>query len=203
MEDDYHYPYKLEKQISFLKQNKDIGILGSNHFAVQLNDGMRHEIHIYKETHNQIISRYFFDIAMCGPMFLARRDIFDLTDFGNEDMWCYHIINNIKNKYKLHNFQEHLSCYYRYPTSNSVTVLDKFNDYLINTLDKNLKLMNIYDISGKDFFYGLRLISPTLKTIETLDILKNKNLINKLMPIDEFSEEIDYRKSYIKHYFKL
>lgn len=200
MEDDYHYPYKLHRQINFLEQNREFGIVGSNHYAVCLNEGMRHEVHFYMEKHNQIISRYFFDIAMCGPMFLIRREVFDFTDFGNEDMWCYYIVNNSKSRFKLYNIQEHLSCYYRYKTSNSVFVGKKFDDYIINNIKKNLEMMNIFDISAEDLFYGIRLVNANLETINMLNKIKDKNLSYKIMPEEEFSNEINGRLAYIKHH---
>jgi hypothetical protein len=203
MEDDFHYPHKLRFQIKFLEERKDFGIVGSNHYAVQLNDGMRHEQHTYKENHNEIISRYFFDIAMCGPMFLIRREVFKLTDFGDEDMWCFHLVNSSKQKFKLYNIQDNLSCYYRYKTSNSVFCHTKFDDYIINNTKKNLEILGIQDVSARDLFYGIRLVSPSIETIKILKMIEEKNISSKVMPIEEFSAEINHKIQYIKNHIGL
>ncbi|MFZ3122457.1 MAG: glycosyltransferase [Thermodesulfovibrionales bacterium] len=119
--DDYCAPYRFEKQLSFLENNPDVSVVGSNMYLVDENNNMIGE-RKYPELHEKIKRSFLFTMAVANPSIMVRRNdmshvgFFDDKLFKAEDfdLWLRFLV---KDK-KMHNLQDKLVFYRTHPNDN-------------------------------------------------------------------------------------
>ncbi len=78
--DDISHPQRFQKQVEFLDKNPEIGVLGSNVYAIGENSKTRYKIN-YPENHSLIKWSLLFSNPMCHPSVSIRKSI--INKFGN------------------------------------------------------------------------------------------------------------------------
>lgn len=115
--DDYCDATRFEKQLSFLKNNPDISVVGSNLFLVNSADriiGQRK----YPELHDGIKKYFLQTMSIANPSVLTRKKDLDVIGFFNPqfpkaedlELWLRFLVQNRK----MYNIQENL-VYFRIP----------------------------------------------------------------------------------------
>lgn len=115
--DDYCDKTRLEKQLSFLKNNSDISAVGSNLFLVDSDDriiGQRK----YPELHDGIKKYFLQTMSIANPSVMTRRKDIDVIGLFNPmfpksedlELWLRFLVQNKK----MYNIQENL-VYFRIP----------------------------------------------------------------------------------------
>lgn len=113
--DDYCAPDRFEKQLSFLEDNPDVSVVGSNMYLIDENDNIIGE-RKYPELHEDIKRRFLLTMAVANPsVILRRRDIAEVGLFEDKfykaedfELWLRFLANNKR----MYNLQENL-VYYR------------------------------------------------------------------------------------------
>jgi len=119
--DDYCAPDRLEKQLSFLENNPDISVVGSNMYLVDKDNVIIGE-RIYPELHKDIKNYFLVTMAVANPSIMVRRsDMSQVGFFDNKlfkaedfDLWLRFLV---KDK-KMHNLQDKLVFYRTHPNDN-------------------------------------------------------------------------------------
>lgn len=114
--DDYCAPDRFEKQLSFLANNPDISVVGSNMYLIDEDDNIIGE-RKYHELHEKIKRGFLLTMAVANPSVICRKKdidevgLFDDRLYKSEDfeLWLRFLANNKR----MHNLQESL-VYYRY-----------------------------------------------------------------------------------------
>ena len=115
--DDYCAPDRFEKQLSFLENNPDVSVVGSNMYLLDDSGKVTGE-RKYPEMHNEIKKSFLLTMAVANPSVMFRKKdideagLFDDRLYKSEDfeLWLRFLAYNKK----MHNLQENL-IYYRMP----------------------------------------------------------------------------------------
>ena len=167
--DDVSDEYRIEKQVNYFKNNKEIGVLGTWYSVINNNDE-KYEYH-YSNDHKILFEMLFEGNPLCHSSVMIKKDI--LKEFGGYnpkykvsqdlDLWF-----RISKKYSLNILQENLV--ERHLNENSISMSSKRWMQLLNSLfirfnyvsNSQKTSVSIYKIF-KTFFKGTILnISPFL-----------------------------------------
>lgn len=139
--DDRCPPERLKKQIEFLEQNKDIGVLGGNMISFKENGEIQY--HPFPEKHDAIRARLIFRNPMAHPTVMLRKAIIQKHNIRYND--SYYAAEDFKLwqqliKYtKFHNLQETL-LYYRIHAGNvSILKQNAQNKTKIKIISENFQ----------------------------------------------------------------
>lgn len=113
--DDYCAPDRFEKQLSFLEDNYDVSVAGSNLYLIDEDDNITGE-RKYPEFHDKIKRSFLLTMAVANPSVIFRKKdidevgLFDDRLYKAEDfeLWLRFLANNKI----MHNLQKNL-VYYR------------------------------------------------------------------------------------------
>lgn len=119
--DDYCSQDRFGKQLSFLKSNPEISMVGSNMYLVDVDNRVIGE-RKYPELHDEIKKAFLLTMAVANPSVICRkRDIDEVGFFDNRlykaedfELWLRFLAHNKK----MHNLQEYL-VYYRMPAGHN------------------------------------------------------------------------------------
>jgi len=119
--DDYCAPDRFEKQLSFLGDNLDVSVVGSNMYLIDEGGNITGERR-YPEMHDGIKKSFLLTMAVANPSIIGRRKdidevgLFDEMLYKSEDfdLWLRFLAHNKK----MHNLQEFL-VYYRMPAGHN------------------------------------------------------------------------------------
>lgn len=175
--DDVMINHRIEKQIQFLEENKDIGVCGSN--AIEIDEyGREFSIVIMPEYDKIIKKQMSFINSIIHPSVLIRKQLFTHFSYNNlypnpEDYELWTHFSKITN---FHNYQEPL-IKKRYHVEQITSKIDKVFTY------RFVKLSIRHAISKKDYFSILRLYKSFFKLLlpkQITVILKKKHYRRKL-----------------------
>jgi glycosyltransferase involved in cell wall biosynthesis len=115
--DDYCSPDRFEKQLSFLGDNPDVSVVGSNMYLIDDSGNITGERR-YPEMHDEIKKSFLLTMAVANPSVMFRKkDIDEVGLFDDSlhksedfDLWLRFLAHNKK----MYNLQENL-IYYRMP----------------------------------------------------------------------------------------
>ncbi len=166
--DDFWEKEKLEKQISFMKNNPDYGIIGCNHLNIYQNNKNKRYIRL-PETSEMISKKLFRRNPFAHSCILARTDLIKSIGGYNEsikygqdyDLWlrCFP-------KTKFYNLQEFL-CQRTVERGISVK---KQNAQMWQSIKTRAKYIHKYNYSWKNYLY---LLEPLL-------VILTPNFIKKI-----------------------
>jgi len=119
--DDYCAPDRFEKQLSFLENNPDVSVVGSNMYLIDGSDNITGE-RKYPEMHEKIERSFLLTMAVANPSVIFRKKdidevgLFDDRLYKAEDfeLWLRFLVHNKR----MHNLQENL-IYYRMPSEHN------------------------------------------------------------------------------------
>lgn len=119
--DDYCAPDRFEKQLSFLEDNPDVSVVGSNMYLIDKNNVIIGE-RIYPELHKDIKNYFLVTMAVANPSIMVRRNDMSQVGFFDDklfkaedfDLWLRFLV---KDK-KMHNLQDELVFYRTHPNDN-------------------------------------------------------------------------------------
>lgn len=134
--DDISYPERFETQYSFMEENPDCGVCGSN--IVIIGDNKFH-ISNYRETHNEIrYSMLFKGCHICHPTVFIRKKVLDENSlkYNEEDIHAedYGLWLNLMEKTRLHNLKDILVTYRIHDKNISVIYKDLQDKTLIRLM---------------------------------------------------------------------
>jgi len=144
--DDYIFPHKTEKQINFLRHNREYSIIGSN---VIINDNKREIFSIRKNSHDEIIRSIFYYNPFCHSSIIFKKKDFLQTDMYNENISFgedHRLVSKLLTIGKGYNVQEYLVKKYEIfgesisrKTKKSKLIYCLFTNriYIFNVLKKN------------------------------------------------------------------
>lgn len=141
--DDYCAPDRFEKQLSFLENNPDISVVGSNIYLVDKSNTIIGE-RIYPERHIDIKNYFLVTMAVANPSIIVRRSDMSQVGFFDDklfkaedfDLWLRFLV---KNK-KMHNLQGKLVFYRTHPNDNKKRGHIHYKNYF-DALNKHGKLI--------------------------------------------------------------
>ena len=110
--DDISHPERIQKQVEFMESNPEIGICGSWFEAF---GEVENAIVKYKETHDEIMTRMFYQCHFCHPSIIIRGEIFNELKMHFDENYShaedYEFYLRAAKKWKFHNLQEVLLKY--------------------------------------------------------------------------------------------
>ena len=109
--DDIALPERLEKQITFLRNNKNIGVCGS--WFTSFGKNVRNKTIKHPENHNQIKVNFLINCTIGNSTTFFRKDILGNNRFDKEYVPCedYHLWSRLITLTHFHNIQETLVKY--------------------------------------------------------------------------------------------
>lgn len=119
--DDYCAPERFEKQLSFLEDNPDVSVVGSNMHLIDKNNVIIGE-RIYPKLHKDIKNYFLVTMAVANPSIMVRRSDMNQIGFFDDklfkaedfDLWLRFLV---KDK-KMHNLQDKLVFYRTHSNDN-------------------------------------------------------------------------------------
>ena len=110
--DDISAPTRIEKQVAFMEQNEGVGICGSWFTAF---GDVAESICKYKEHHNEILFKMFYQCHFCHPSLIIRKKVFEdlVIPFDKQFIHAedYELYFRLSTKWKFHNLQDSLIKY--------------------------------------------------------------------------------------------
>ncbi len=110
--DDISHPERIQKQVEFMESNPDIGICGS---WFETFGEVENSIIKYKETHDEIMTKMFYQCHFCHPSIIIRSELFEDSEMSFDENYPhaedYDFYLNVSKKWKFHNLQEVLLKY--------------------------------------------------------------------------------------------
>ncbi|MBK8783850.1 MAG: glycosyltransferase [Anaerolineales bacterium] len=161
--DDAWMPEKLEKQVEFLEQNLNVGVVFSREITINENSNRVYQT-VYSKVFDLALQNrskadwarffFFFGNCLCAPSSLIRRDVFDeiglfderLAGLQDFDLWV-----KICLKHDVHLMEDRLTLY---------RVHDNYSNLSADTSENNIRnifeykqiLNNYLQIKDVDFF---------------------------------------------------
>ncbi len=124
--DDIALPNRLEKQIGFLEENPEVGILGSSVISIDEHNVEKEEIR-FPTTHNIICWKMLYTSGFCHPATVIRKEVFSaLNGYAQEALYVedYDFFIRSAKVTRLQNLEDILFLYRWHPTSVSATFRD-------------------------------------------------------------------------------
>ena len=110
--DDVSAPTRMEKQVAFMEKNEDVGLCGS--WFTSFGD-VQESVCKYKEQHDEILFKMFYQCHFCHPSLIIRKKVFDDLEIPFEKQFIhaedYELYFRLSTKWKFHNLQESLVKY--------------------------------------------------------------------------------------------
>ena len=183
--DDYYSKNRLQLQLDYMKQEKDISVVGSNMILVNEDDliiGHR----LYPEYHQDIKKQFLYKMAIANPSILVRKDALDDVGFFNEnftkaediELW----LRFLASKKKIHNLQEHLVFYRSKFDDNEKRGRVHYRNYYKALMEHSYNIWPFYKrIFPLIFFFIISLMPNRL-----LSILLNLKIVRSWKNISRF-----------------
>ncbi len=147
--DDLAHKERLEKQVAYLEENKDVGVLGTwqHHF------GRNDWIHCPARKYDKCRAILLFDCNMCHSTVMMRRELF--SDIGykydkNSSIEDFKLWTELMRITKIENIPEVLGEYYEGDNNISNEKMDIINDEYSNIVAQSLKSVFDIDIDRND-----------------------------------------------------
>lgn len=125
--DDISFPTRIEKQVNFLNENVDYGIVSAMFFTFKNLDGKKN-LYINPSTNEELRAFLLFKSGICHPAVMMRRSLFTELSFRFEDEYLhvedYALWSKVMYKTKLANLNEPL-LYYRVHESQISTIYEE------------------------------------------------------------------------------
>lgn len=181
--DDYCDVSRFEKQISFLENNPEISVVGSNMYLVDEKDNIVGE-RKYPELHEDIRRYFLLVMAVANPTIMTRmKDLKKIGLFDDHfskaedfELWLRFLVGNKK----MHNLRDHLVYYRVLTNSNEKRGRIHYKNFYIARKRYNRQIWPFHlSFLSLSFFYIISHVPNTL-----LDILLNLNLVNKMKSIE-------------------
>jgi len=196
--DDISLPTRIEKQVAFMEQNEGVGICGSWFTAF---GDVAESICKYKEQHDEILFKMFYQCHFCHPSLIIRKKVFDNLKVPFDKRYIhaedYEFHFRLSTKWKFHNLQESLIKYRIHGSS----VSRQYNDVqLRNSLEIRKMFFSLLaiDCSQEELkaFEALnhqdyKVISITSKNVQTLlESMLKENHQKKVFDISFLEKEV-------------
>lgn len=180
--DDYCDATRFEKQISFLENNPDISLVGSNMFLVDENNNIVGE-RKYPEEHKDIKRYFLLTMAVANPSIMVRRkDLYEVGLFDNRltkaedfELWMRFLVN----QKKMHNLPDHLVNYRVISNNNEKRGRLHYQNYYAARKRYNKRIWPFYFSSASLLFAFFISHIPNV----FLDVLLNLGVTEKLKSI--------------------
>ncbi len=180
--DDYCDLKRFEKQISFLSDNSEVSVVGSNMILIDENDKVVGE-RKYPEMHHSIKSQFLLTMGIANPTVMLRKNDFDdvgLFDSGlykaeDFELWLRFLARNKK----MHNLQENL-VYYRVPATHNER---RGSTHWKNNYNARKRYSKLIWPFHQRIFSMLVFSAISHIPENSLDSLKNIRLVNRLKNI--------------------
>ena len=180
--DDYCAPDRFEKQLSFLANNPDISVVGSNMYLIDESGNITGE-RKYPELHEDIKRRFLLTMAIANPsVILRRKDIAEAGLFENKfykaedfELWLRFLAYNKK----MYNLQENLVYYRTQDNSNKKRGTLHFKNVYISRKRYSKRIWPLHIRFASLLLFFLVSHIPNV----FLDYLLNLRIVNKLRDI--------------------
>ncbi|MGH2667330.1 glycosyltransferase family 2 protein [Flavobacterium sp.] len=143
--DDIALPTRFEKQITFLKNNPDVGVCGTwmTYFG-----GKKNKVISHAETHDAIKVSFLYSCAIGNSTVMLRKENLGSLRFENEyvPVEDYDLWSRLLTKTKFHNIQESLINYRLHPNNISKTKIENVN--------RSVKKVKINQLKGFEIENG-------------------------------------------------
>jgi glycosyltransferase involved in cell wall biosynthesis len=110
--DDLSAPTRIEKQLTFMEENHEVGLCGSWFTAFGEID---ENICKYKKQHDEILFKMFYQCHFCHPSLIIRKKVFENLEIPFDKKFIhaedYELYFRLSTKWKFHNLQESLVMY--------------------------------------------------------------------------------------------
>jgi glycosyltransferase involved in cell wall biosynthesis len=110
--DDISAPTRIEKQVIFMEKNPEIGLCGS--WFTSFGE-VAESICKYKEQHDEILFKMFYQCHFCHPSLIIRKKVFEDLEIPFDKKFIhaedYELYFRLATKWKFHNLQESLVKY--------------------------------------------------------------------------------------------
>jgi len=132
--DDYCAPDRFEKQLSFLEDNPDVNVVGSNMYLINKDNVIIGE-RIYPKLHKDIKNYFLVTMGVANPSIMVRRSDMSQVGFFDDklfkaedfDLWLRFLV---KDK-KMHNLQDKLVFYRTHPNDNKKRGRIHYKNYFV------------------------------------------------------------------------
>lgn len=192
--DDLMQPDRITKQVSFLRENQEYAMVGTNHILIDEKGNMFQHVP-YPETNEEIrVFKYFLN-PISHPTTMFRASIFKEFQYDNEYLHCedYSLWFKIAEKYKIINLSDYDTLYrvhknnlssknYKQQEENTFSlILDELEKLGLELSKEEIKIHGaIFTKKGKQYFNSPEKIVSLKKWIyKILKVLKDDNKVFK------------------------
>ena len=88
--DDISMPQRFKKQIEYFDKHPEVGVLGTNAYAIGDNSKPKYKIK-YPENHSLIKWSLIFSNPICHPSVMIRKNVIEKYGFYNDDLYSKYI----------------------------------------------------------------------------------------------------------------
>lgn len=213
--DDISNPDRIEKQVAFLEKNPEVGISGSWFTAF---GDVQESLCKYKENHQEILFKMFYQCHFCHPSLIIRKKVFDdmKSPFNTHYIHAedYELYFQLSKKWKFHNLQESLLKYRIHNSSvskqhediqnaNSIKIKKLFFSRILTNISKDE--LHAFEALNYQNYKAITLSFDKMKLLLESMILGNRkeNFIESIFLEKELTKlwlNYCYHKSTIKSY---
>jgi hypothetical protein len=175
--DDISVSERIQKQLTFMESNPEIGICGSWFESI---GSIENKTIKYKEKHDEIMTKMLYQCHFCHPSIIIRNEIFDDLkmlfdeDYAHAEDYDFYI--KASKKWKFHNIQEPLL---KYRTHNE-SVSNKYKSTQIqNSLKVKQRLFEYFDTKSSE------------KELEAFEDLNHHNYKNINLGIEKTQDLLE------------
>ncbi len=196
--DDLSLPHRLEKQISFLKNNPEISLVGSSAIVINEEGLTIQNANVYLPSH-QIFSKLFFGNTFVHTSILGNSNVFKNFKYNPAIKYAqdYYLLSQITEKHKVSNIEEALVKYRVHNKSISVSKLEMQEAYVKQTYSLHLSNLGIINITEKQLNMHYLLLRNKINP----DLLAWKEIADILNWIELLRSQNDKLKVYNQIYF--
>jgi glycosyltransferase involved in cell wall biosynthesis len=159
--DDISAPTRIEKQVAFMEKNEDVGLCGS--WFTSFGD-VQESVCKYKEQHDEILFKMFYQCHFCHPSLIIRKKVFDDLEIPFDKQFIhaedYELYFRLSTKWKFHNLQESLVKYRIHSSSVS---------------RQNEKIQLEHSIQIRKMFFSLLRIDCSQEELKAFEALNYQN----------------------------
>ncbi len=178
--DDISHPLRLEKQISFLEVNGDVGILGTAFTYI----GDKEESVTHPEKHETIRFASLFYNPFCHPSVMIRKEIMDGNQLKFKKKYIhaeeYKLWTELLSKTKGHNLKDNLIFYRSHPTQ--VSQIHLKDQLSMNHLIQKEYLEEAgFDFNEKEWYVIFKLKDTTSGITSSKELIHCIEAVEKLI----------------------
>lgn len=188
--DDYSYPDRLEKQVSFMEKNRDVDILGGNAVVIDESNNRAHLRYTYELNSERIKAHLLFGMCFMHPTLMIRNNIEGL-EYPIRCVEDYGLLIELLPFSKMAILPDVLIDYYQ---GNENTSLLKFDEVRKDSAEISrkaiLNILNINTCDVEEFYFGWRTQNDVDCDVEKL-LISGLNFYKKVLAKNDKIQKIN------------